>query len=212
VEHERKRLRLPSPATVIACIALAVALGGTGYAAVTLPKGSVGTKQLEKNAVTGAKVKNRSLTAADLKKATLFGTSTVVTGVDFRGRSSTSTYEFTNGGSIRRTAGTDFFVAAPDLPQGAIVTKVTFYVVDNDATNIELAFTSYEPATGTGADYVYSSTSGLPSSAAVQAVETTLTVPAVVDRSTKGYYVMIAPTVSSTAQKIFGARVHYTLP
>jgi hypothetical protein len=36
----------PSPAMVVACFALAIALGGTSYAAVSLPKNSVGTKQL----------------------------------------------------------------------------------------------------------------------------------------------------------------------
>jgi hypothetical protein len=61
----RARLRRPSPATAIAVIALFVALGGTGYAALKLPSNSVGTKQLKNNAVTGAKVKNGSLAAAD---------------------------------------------------------------------------------------------------------------------------------------------------
>jgi len=66
---------------VVACIALAVALGGTGYAAINLPKNSVGTKQLKKNAVTmpkirknaitGAKVANNSLTGADVNEASL---------------------------------------------------------------------------------------------------------------------------------------------
>ena len=46
----------PSPAMVIACIALGVALGGTSVAAIqALPKNSVGTKQLKKNAVTSPK-------------------------------------------------------------------------------------------------------------------------------------------------------------
>ena len=36
----------PTPATVIASIALLVALAGTGYAAITLPSNSVGTAQL----------------------------------------------------------------------------------------------------------------------------------------------------------------------
>jgi len=35
-----------SPGTVIASIALAVALGGTGYAAIVLPADSVGTRQV----------------------------------------------------------------------------------------------------------------------------------------------------------------------
>lgn len=56
---------------VVALIALAVALGGTGYAVTQLPKNSVGTKQLKNNAVTGAKVKNRSLSAADFRPGTL---------------------------------------------------------------------------------------------------------------------------------------------
>jgi len=54
-----------SPATVIACIALLVALGGTGYAAVTLPRNSVGNAQLKNDAVTTSKVKNHSLLRVD---------------------------------------------------------------------------------------------------------------------------------------------------
>jgi hypothetical protein len=52
---------------VIALVALAVALGGTSYAAVRLPANSVGTLQLKANAVTSLKVKNRSLGRADVK-------------------------------------------------------------------------------------------------------------------------------------------------
>jgi hypothetical protein len=52
----RRRLRIPSPAMIVACVALFVALGGTSYAAVTLAANSVGTKQLKNGAVTAAKV------------------------------------------------------------------------------------------------------------------------------------------------------------
>jgi hypothetical protein len=55
----------------VACIALAVALGGTSYAAIKLPRNSVGTVQLKKNAVTSPKVKNNALTSADIKETTL---------------------------------------------------------------------------------------------------------------------------------------------
>ena len=61
-----RRLRAPSPAFVLSVIALFVALGGTTYAAVTLPKNSVGTKQLKKNAVTSVKIKNGAVTAAKI--------------------------------------------------------------------------------------------------------------------------------------------------
>jgi hypothetical protein len=59
-----KLIRL-SPATVLAAIALLVALAGTGYAAITLPTNSVGNAQLKSNAVTSSKVKDRSLLKVD---------------------------------------------------------------------------------------------------------------------------------------------------
>lgn len=53
-------------ANVIATIALFIALGGASYAAIKLPKNSVGAKQLKKGAVTPAKLSEAS-------KATLAG-------------------------------------------------------------------------------------------------------------------------------------------
>ena len=44
-------------ANVIATLALFIALGGVSYAAFKLPKNSVGTKQIKREAVNGAKVK-----------------------------------------------------------------------------------------------------------------------------------------------------------
>ncbi|MGH3064853.1 MAG: hypothetical protein ACRDOF_00995, partial [Gaiellaceae bacterium] len=75
-------LRRPSPALVIACVALGIALGGTGYATVlNVPRSSVGPAQLKSsavttrtiapNAVTSAKVKNRSLLRADFARGQL---------------------------------------------------------------------------------------------------------------------------------------------
>lgn len=55
----------PSPSMVVALLALIVALAGTAYAAVSLPKNSVGAKQIKKNAVSGAKVDNGSLSVDD---------------------------------------------------------------------------------------------------------------------------------------------------
>jgi hypothetical protein len=56
---------------VVACIALIVALGGTSYAALKLPRNSVGNKQLRPNAVTSGKVRNGSLTAKDFSASAL---------------------------------------------------------------------------------------------------------------------------------------------
>jgi hypothetical protein len=60
-----------SYSNVISTLALFVALGGGAYAAGVLPKNSVGTQQLKKNAVTSAKVKDRSLLAKDFKAGQL---------------------------------------------------------------------------------------------------------------------------------------------
>lgn len=51
----------------VSYLALFVALGGTSYAAVKLPKNSVGSAQLRNNVVTSRKVRGHSLLARDFK-------------------------------------------------------------------------------------------------------------------------------------------------
>ncbi len=65
--------RRVSPALIIACIALGIALGGTGFAAVTaaLPVNSVGTPQLKNDAVTSAKIRNGTLVRSDFRSGQL---------------------------------------------------------------------------------------------------------------------------------------------
>jgi hypothetical protein len=63
------RLRRPSPAMLVALLALFVALGGSSYAALQLRPGSVGTKQLKNGAVTSKKVRNNSLLVRDFRRS-----------------------------------------------------------------------------------------------------------------------------------------------
>jgi hypothetical protein len=63
----------PSPSMLVACVALVIAMGGTGYAAVQLPAGSVGTKQLKKKAVTGKKIAANAVTSGKVKNGSLLG-------------------------------------------------------------------------------------------------------------------------------------------
>lgn len=56
MNKDRPKLKRPSHATVVAYLALFVALGGSAYAASQLGKNSVGTKQLKVGAVTQNKI------------------------------------------------------------------------------------------------------------------------------------------------------------
>src|SRR4051794_33726550 len=58
-------------ANVVATVALLIAVTGGAYAATQLPKHSVGSRQLKRNAVISSKVKNRSLLSRDSKAGQL---------------------------------------------------------------------------------------------------------------------------------------------
>lgn len=64
-------LSRPSPAMVVALIALFIALGGGAYAAVSLPANSVGSKQLKNGAVIESKLANNMVTSAKVKDRSL---------------------------------------------------------------------------------------------------------------------------------------------
>jgi hypothetical protein len=55
----------------VGLVALTVALGGTSYAAVALPRNSVGGPQLKRDAITSSKVRDGSLLARDFKRGQL---------------------------------------------------------------------------------------------------------------------------------------------
>jgi hypothetical protein len=61
----------PSPAMVVAVVALVAALSGTAYAA--LGKNSVGSRQLKAKAVTSGKIANNAVTGAKVAKKSLTG-------------------------------------------------------------------------------------------------------------------------------------------
>lgn len=57
----------PSPALIVAILAMVVALGGTSYAALKIPSNSVGTKQLKKKAVGTKQLKMKAVGSGQLK-------------------------------------------------------------------------------------------------------------------------------------------------
>jgi hypothetical protein len=111
-------------ANVISVLALFLALGGTGYAALKLPKNSVGAKQIKRNAINSAKVRNRSLKVVDFGPGQLPVGAAGPTGATGRtgptgprGPAGTNGTNGTNGtfGSVT----TQFEQAASDLANGA---------------------------------------------------------------------------------------------
>src|ERR1700712_2923622 len=64
-------IKRPSPAMIVAIIALIAALTGTAWAA--LGKNSVGPRQLKRNAVTSAKIRNNAITTAKIKANAVSG-------------------------------------------------------------------------------------------------------------------------------------------
>jgi hypothetical protein len=62
-----------SYSNVVASMALFIALGGVSYAALNLPKGSVGTEQLKPQAVATAKIKDGAVTADKIQDGAVGG-------------------------------------------------------------------------------------------------------------------------------------------
>jgi hypothetical protein len=60
----RRQLSAPM---IVSTVALCVALGGVGWAAVSLPAGSVGTAQLRNNSVTGSKIPQLAVGASKIQ-------------------------------------------------------------------------------------------------------------------------------------------------
>lgn len=65
---DRIRHRL-TYANVTATLALFVALGGSSYAALTLPRNSVGSKQIRTSAVTSSEVRDRTVRLRDISRS-----------------------------------------------------------------------------------------------------------------------------------------------
>ena len=60
-------------ANVLSTLCMFVLLGGSAYAALSVPRNSVGTRQLQAKAVTNGKLANGSVTGAKIAEATITG-------------------------------------------------------------------------------------------------------------------------------------------
>ena len=120
---------------LVACVALLVALGGTGVAAVVaLPEGSVGTAQLADSAVVSPKIRDGSVTSLDIANST-------ITSADVRDRSLTKA-DFMPGSLPPGPRG----VTGPQGPPGS---KGSPGTSGRQIVQVEGALTSASPKGGT---------------------------------------------------------------
>ena len=68
--RENLRSKL-SFANVTSALALFVALGGTSYAAITLPRNSVGSKQVRSGAIGASELRNSAVRSSDVRNRSL---------------------------------------------------------------------------------------------------------------------------------------------
>jgi hypothetical protein len=106
-------------ANVVATLALFIALGGASYAALKIPKNSVGPAQLKANAVNSSKVKPNSLTGADIDLSRL-GTVPAAGSASLAGSANTASFAnratIANFASAAETAGNGIETIAVDVP------------------------------------------------------------------------------------------------
>lgn len=147
------RIAIPSPAALVAVLALCLATGGVGYAAGSLPKNSVGSKQVKNGALTGKDLKNNSITGADIDERSLSNPvkpgSVLLTGYDFQPRASSYVFDGAGDGGIFSATSNASFTAPLAVPRGATVSAITVFLLDNGPSDIDVFVGRLSPSTGT---------------------------------------------------------------
>ena len=127
-----------TPSLVISVVALFVALGGASYAAIKIPRNSVGALQIKKNAVTSTKVKDRSLLATDFKVGQLPRGATGATGAPGPTASAYATNNI-NPNTALSPGGTDYTVLDTTIPEagsGTMTITTRSRVVANASVSV----------------------------------------------------------------------------
>ena len=133
-------------------------------------------------------------------------------GTRFQSTSSSLSYS-PIGGAIYATAlppGGFSFSLDFDLPSGATITEIVFFVIDNDAAAMSLSLRSYNPETD--AFIILESASSSGASSALQTIAISVDPQIHVDNTTTSYRLRVAPGVASSAHLLRGARIGYTVP
>ena len=119
-----------TPSLLISLLALFIATSGAGYAAMKIPKKSVGTPQLKNSAVTSKKVKDGTLQARDFKPGTIPAPAPTPTPV------SIDAYRYDRqGGLLTLTSSPATIFSTDTLPAGNYVVTARVNLIGSVSTS-----------------------------------------------------------------------------
>ena len=139
----------------------------------------------------------------------VFGTAARYSGVEFRPQDSGTTYAFFSGGAISRTGGPGlgWFAAPAHLPQGAAVTRLSFFFDNTGVGSAGYLFFNRYDLAGATKEVTYLESTSTPG---VGSVSGTIATPEVIDNSRYAYVLVWGPPAGTN--HLLGAQLDYTLP
>ena len=115
---------------------------------------------------------------------------------------------YAGGGGVYRVSGSYEYDCLLELPQGARVTEVIFYVRDDSTQTIDVWFGTYQPDAGLYANIAGTNTAGADSSAIIQR-KLSGSPLTTIDNTRYQYLLEVIPRETTNSHVIFGARVGY---
>lgn len=135
-----------------------------------------------------------------------------LTGLDFHPIDSDMLYHSLDGGlyPLAPLVPGFGFSAAFTLPNGASVTGITFFAIDNDPTDISLGVYRYHPAIDDSDTLSTTTTTGAASG--IRSFNATGSLPFTINNSTYAYRLRVEFRSPGGTQTLYGARITYTIP
>ncbi len=135
-----------------------------------------------------------------------------LTGLDFHPTSSDLKYSSTNGGIYATDLVDGFgFYAAYHLPTGSSVTGIEFFFIDNSGEE-DIALAAYRYTPSTNSSYAISSTTTTGASSSMRSISLSSGLPFTISNSINAYRLRVEFNAAAETQKLYGARITYTLP